>query len=105
MTILTQVYQNGVSHKGLSTDPEETFLIECGRLLQAAVMNRRFRDSLLSDPVRAIEGGYCGEKFSFTREEKQRIRAIQATSLEDFASKVIQINHFTVVPEYSYLRK
>lgn len=105
MTVLTQVYQNGVSRKNPSTNPEETFLIECGRLLQAAVMNRRFCEMLLSDPVRAIEAGYCGEKFSFTREEKQRIRAIQATSLEDFASKVVQINHFTVVPDYSYLRK
>lgn len=105
MTILTQVYQNTVTRKSTTSNPEETFLVECGRLLQAAVMNRRFRDSLLADPVRAIESGYCGEKFSFTREEKLRIRAIQASSLEDFAAQISQINHMTVLPEFAYMRK
>ncbi len=61
-------------------------LAESCRLLHAAIVNRRFREDLLRDPLRAMEAGYCGESFNFSAEARQRLGGIRATTLEDFSS-------------------
>ncbi len=72
-------------------DPHEAARMECGRLLHAAVINRRFLDKLLTNPLKSIEDGFCGEKFAFTREEKQRINQIRAGSLEEFSRQLLLV--------------
>lgn len=72
-------------------DPNEAARMECGRLIHAAVISRRFRDLLLANPIKSIEDGYCGEKFAFTREEKQQIKHIHASSLADFSNQLLQV--------------
>ena len=62
---------------------------EVNRLLAAAVVNRKFRQLLLSDPVQALEAGYQGEKFTFTRSERDLIVSIQAKSLAELAGQLI----------------
>ncbi len=61
---------------------------ELSRVVHAAIINRRFRENLLSDPIRSIESGFCGESFYFSRETKEQIRSIQARSLEEFAAGI-----------------
>ncbi len=63
---------------------------EYSRILTAAVINIQFRKLLLSNPAKAIEGGYGGEMFSLAREEKRRVSEIRATSLADFATQLSQ---------------
>jgi hypothetical protein len=58
---------------------------EFSRILTAAVINSQFRQMLLSNPDRAVEIGYAGEKFALAREDKKCLGAIRATSLADFA--------------------
>lgn len=61
---------------------------EISRLLTAAVVNRGFRDLLLSSPARALEKGFNGEKFSLAQREKELILSIQAGSLSEFAQQL-----------------
>ena len=58
------------------------------QLLCAAVVNDRFRQTLLRDPVRALSGGYLDRNFALTSEERDMVIGIQAQHLEDFASQV-----------------
>jgi len=89
MTLLTKV-ENFESHfPTVHQDPNEALRMECGRLIHAAVISRRFQDGLLTNPLQSIESGYCGEKFAFTREEKQRIKHIRAKNLADFSSQLM----------------
>ena len=64
---------------------------EYSRILSAAVINARFRNMLLSDPVKAISGGYSGEMFDIGNDEKNRLARIRANSLADFAAQLTQI--------------
>jgi hypothetical protein len=64
---------------------------EYSRILSAAVVNSSFRKMLLSDPVKAVSGGYSGEEFHLQNEEKDRLASIQATSLAEFAAQLSQI--------------
>ena len=64
---------------------------EYSRILSAAVINNRFRQMLLSDPIKAISNGYSGEKFDINNDEKNRLATIQASSLADFAAQLSQI--------------
>ena len=59
------------------------------RLLAAAVINRGFRDLLLTDPAQALAQGYQGETFPLDIKEKNLVLSIQADSLSDFASQII----------------
>ncbi len=61
---------------------------EYSRILSAAVVNARFRQALLKDPVKAITSGYWGEKFTLGNEERTRLASIRANSLADFASQL-----------------
>ncbi len=64
---------------------------EYSRILSAAVINSKFREMLLNDPVKAIANGYSGEKFDLDREDKNRLAGIRATSLAEFAAQLSQI--------------
>ena len=64
---------------------------EYSRILSAAVINSSFRSMLLSDPVKAVAGGYSGEKFNLGSSEKQHLSGIRANSLADFASQLANI--------------
>ena len=61
---------------------------EISRLLSAAVINKGFRDLLLSDPARALAQGYYGEKFSLDNEQEALVLSVQAESLTDFAQQI-----------------
>jgi len=64
---------------------------EYSRILTAAVINLQFRQLLLTNPGKAIEGGYAGESFVLAREEKKRVASIRATTLSDFAAQLTQV--------------
>ena len=89
-------------------DPNEPVRVECERLIHAAVISRRFLNGLLTSPIKTIDEGFCGEKFAFTREEKQRIKLIRASNLADFSSQLIQAielpSYMTAVPEMAFVR-
>lgn len=61
---------------------------ELSRILSAAVVNSHFRSMLLSDPISAITNGYSGESFSLGAKEQERLRAIRANNLADFAAQL-----------------
>ena len=58
------------------------------QLLCAAVINGRFRETLLRDPLRALAAGYEGHEFDLTPEERALVVGIRAHGLEDFAAQV-----------------
>jgi hypothetical protein len=66
---------------------------EISRLLTAAVVNSRFCKLLLADPAKAVATGFNGERFCFAKEEFERIIAIQARSLADFASQLTPVRN------------
>lgn len=61
---------------------------EYSRILSAAVVSEQFRRLLLSNPNLAISAGFAGEKFQLDNEDRNRLTAIQATSLADFATQL-----------------
>jgi hypothetical protein len=103
MNLLTSNYPTEALPKMVRLDPHETSKAECGRLMHAAIINKRFCQMLLSNPIKSIENGYCGEKFSFTREEKERINSIRALTLDEFATQLIKVIEMPVVSEYAYI--
>jgi hypothetical protein len=62
---------------------------EISRIITAAVVNRHFRQDLLTNPRRAIENGYGDETFLLEEAQTERLEKIRADSLEDFATQVI----------------
>jgi hypothetical protein len=74
---------------------------ETSRLLTAAVINRRFRQMLLTDPGRALALGYGGEAFHMRSDQKESIARIQANSLEEFARQLNQIKEAPVIYAYA----
>jgi hypothetical protein len=63
---------------------------EFSRILTAAVVNSKFCKLLLSDPEKAILGGFAGEDFNLAAEETKKLSLIRAGSLAEFA---IQMNN------------
>lgn len=61
---------------------------EYSRIMTAAVINERFRKLLLSNPSLALKNGYGGEAFNLESEESERISAIKASSLAEFARQM-----------------
>jgi hypothetical protein len=81
--------------------------MELSRLLAAAVINPGFCLLLLEDPEMALEAGFQGETFSFTKEERDLIQSIQADSLAGLAGQLVRtfgdhlhipVNHPVQVP-------
>jgi hypothetical protein len=64
-------------------------------LLTAAVVNQRFRKMLLSNPAQALATGYGGEVFHMEKDVRDRVSAIRANSLEDFARQLTNIQDFS----------
>ena len=64
---------------------------EISRIVSAAVVNKHFCSKLLANPTSAISQGYCGEPFSLTAEQKERIGMIRENSLEGFAAQLAQL--------------
>lgn len=62
---------------------------EISRLLTAAVVSHKFSDLLLSDPRTALAVGYNGESFQLSPEEIKLVMSIQASSVRDFASQLV----------------
>ena len=60
------------------------------RLFAAAIVSDQFRAKLLSEPEAAMTGGYLGQAFVLTDQEKRIIKTVQANDLKDFAQKVNQ---------------
>ena len=82
-----------IRHQNISRRPKNTRTLSgsengISRLLSAAVVNRRFQDTLLTDPERALAQGYLGERFELDPEEKALILGIRAESLADFARQL-----------------
>ena len=63
-------------------------LLELSRLMAAAVINPGFRHLLLDDPELALAGGFQGEEFLFTEEERDLILSIRTDSLVDLANQL-----------------
>ena len=59
-------------------------------LLSVAVVSKKFRSLLLTDPERAIDEGHRGEQFHLTPADRKRILITHARSLEELAAKLIQ---------------
>jgi hypothetical protein len=74
-----------------TTSMSSTCAPEYSRILSAAVINSSFRSMLLSDPAKAIAGGYSGEKFNLGYADQERLSTIHASSLSDFASQLANI--------------
>jgi len=77
--------------KTTSSSQSQTARPEYSRILSAAVINSGFRQMLLKDPVKAICGGYSGEKFDLNSDDKNRLASIRAASLADFAAQLSDI--------------
>lgn len=60
------------------------------RLFTAAIVNSQFREKLLTEPELALAGGYLGQSFSLSDQEKIIISNVRARDLTDFAQKVNQ---------------
>lgn len=60
------------------------------RLFTAAIVNSQFREKLLSEPEMALAGGYLGQSFALTDQERTIISSVRARDLTDFAQKVNQ---------------
>ena len=64
---------------------------DLSRLLSAAVINREFRNLLLSNPEDALTWGYKGQRFYLEREERDLILSLQAKSLPDLALHLAKV--------------
>jgi hypothetical protein len=64
---------------------------EISRIISAAVVNKHFRNALLTDPSTAISQGFFGESFRLSLEQKNRISRIKENSLEGFAAQLAQM--------------
>jgi hypothetical protein len=63
------------------------------RLIAAAVINQNFCETLLNDPLKAIESGFGGEDFCLNKHEKSMLLSIQAKNLSDFAMQLVKLQH------------
>lgn len=70
--------------------PATTERLGLHRLFTAAIVNSQFREKLLNEPAMALAGGYLGQAFALTDQEKMIISSVRARDLKDFAQKVNQ---------------
>jgi hypothetical protein len=59
-------------------------------LFCAALINENFRNTLLNNPIDAINEGYDGHPFTLSESEFDLVVHIRATDLEDFSSQVYE---------------
>ncbi len=91
MTPIQKLQEIQPEPKNSITENRASTKAELGRLIHAAIINTRFRQSLLANPISTIEGGYLGEKFHFPGEVREKMRHIRVGNLEEFSSKMLQI--------------
>jgi len=65
-----------MKHKGLN------------QVISAATVSDRFCSTLLRDPAQALAGGYYGQSFALTPEERDLVVGLQARRLEDLAEQI-----------------
>ncbi len=70
---------------------------EYSRIMTAAVISERFRKLLLTNPGLAIKNGFNGEAFHLAADESQRIAAIRATTLAEFAHQMNCFNQTALI--------
>lgn len=58
-------------------------------LLSVALVSKKFRRLLLTDPERALDEGHRGELFHLTPADRKRILMNHTRSLEELAAKLI----------------
>lgn len=89
MTMLTTM---NTRHAASSFDYRKPATDRSGlhRLFTAAIVNSQFREKLLSEPELALAGGYLGQAFTLTEQEKMIVSNVRARDLADFAQKVNQ---------------
>jgi hypothetical protein len=81
--------QVAASTQPVSDDPAGAYSKDLNRMLSAAVVSRRFRNLLLSDPQTALHSGYQGESFQLSESERNAVLAIHAGDLRDFAAQLL----------------
>ncbi|MEZ4678633.1 MAG: hypothetical protein R2932_30900 [Caldilineaceae bacterium] len=59
------------------------------QLLAAAVINKKFRHMLLTNPRAALAAGYQGESFTLSPAEKELVLQIKAATLQEFAEQLV----------------
>ena len=59
-------------------------------LFAAAVVSESFRETLLSDPEKALRQGYLGQSFGLSPADASLIISLNAKSLADLAQQVVQ---------------
>jgi hypothetical protein len=80
-------------------DPLAATRAEFGRLIHAAIINPGFRNQLLANPLTTIDKGYIGESFQFSGKVREQLREIQAGTLEEFSSRVLEITETPSIVE------
>jgi hypothetical protein len=73
------------------------------RLLCAAVVNKEFRELLLTDPGLALSQGFQGESFPLDYQERKLILSIQADNLRYLALQITSSQeggHKELIQEY-----
>lgn len=73
-----------ISYPEIQSKNSKDYQDSC-KILAAAVINKQFREKLLSNPQSAVEAGYGGQSFQIDSEFKQKISIIRANTLSDFA--------------------
>ena len=99
MIPLAQINKLSTDHSTKISSQNVDINAEFGRLIHAAVINKSFRSNLLKNPAGCIDAGYCGESFHFPFEIKNKIKQINARSLEEFSNQIIKLINMPSVPE------
>ncbi len=87
MALLTLEARLNSSHTHQSASMDRSGL---HRVFTAAIVNSQFREKLLREPEMALAGGYLGQTFALTDQERTIISSVRASNLTDFAQKVNQ---------------
>lgn len=66
-----------------------SFSPDLTRLFAAAVVSPDFCETLLQDAATALMNGYQGQQFALSAAEESLVLSIQAHTLADFASQVV----------------
>lgn len=86
-------------------DTKGAYSKDLNRMLTAAVVSRRFRTLLLTDPQMALHAGYNNESFHLSENERDVILAIHAADLRDFAAQLeAQLADGVTADPDSYIR-
>ncbi len=81
--LTSPIFKQHVALRGNGSD-----FCEINRVLAAAVVSQKFCALLLSDPARAVEQGYAGERFLLSDAEYNLVLSAQGCSLQEFAQRI-----------------